>query len=165
MEEYTGIEEYPGTEEHGEGKEGKVECTKGCLIAFGIFMAIAAGFLFLMYKFFIPVDYRHFTPKRTAYVEELYKMDFDGATLKNFRQIPLGHEYQLTLYTDDPEKLMEGFHGSSMELAYEKPDGSLLQYRGSADGEHSIMADFTPNDDKKGKYKGLFVYVTETMPS
>ncbi|MBO4878445.1 MAG: hypothetical protein J5501_10595 [Ruminococcus sp.] len=155
------MKEYSGIEENGEVKEGKVDCTKGCLKAFGIFMALAVGFLFLMYKVFIPSEYRHFTPKRTAYVEDLYQMDFDGATLKKFQHIPLGREYQLTLYTDDPKKLMEGFHGSSMEFVYEAPDGSLLQYRGSADGEHSIMVDFTPNDDKKGKYKGLFVYETD----
>ena len=135
---------------------------KGCTTAIIIVLIIIVGFLAASYKLFFPVNYHYFNEKRIAEVEEMYKISLDDAVPVSYRQILLGHEFDLILYTDDHKKLMDTFTGYSMEFLYEEPSGSFVQYKGSADGEHDILVQFDKVDNKKGKYKGVLQYIIET---
>ena len=125
-----------------------------------VVLFVIAGLFYLMYRTMIPVDYHRFNAERIAEVEDLYKISLDDAVPERFKQILLGHEYQLVLYTDDYEKLMDSFTGDGMNLKREAPDKSNVEYRG-IDNHHEIMVSFKKVDDKKGKYRGLFRYLLD----
>lgn len=132
---------------------------KAEIILFVVIFVIA-GLFYLMYRTMISVDYHRFNAERIAEVEDMYKISLDDAVPERFKQILLGHEYQLVLYTDDYEKLMDSFTGDGMNLKREAPDKSNIVYQGM-DNDYEIMVSFKKVDDKKGTYRGLFQYILD----
>ena len=127
-----------------------------------IVAAVLFAFSLIVYKSFIPVDYRHFNKKRIRKIEEEYKISLDDTEPVRYWKPALAQDTIscFDFYTDDYEKFMESFHGEKITSFREYEDSGAVEYECHVEDDHYFKVTFKKSD---GRYKGKLTYYRDDV--
>lgn len=121
-----------------------------------IVAAVLFAFSLIVYKSFIPVEYRYFNKKRIRKIEEEYKISLDDTKpIRYWKPMAQDTISCFDFYTDDYKKVMDSFHGEKITSFTVYEDSGDVEYECHVEDNRYFYVKFKKKD---GRYKGKLIY-------
>ncbi|NLT10406.1 MAG: hypothetical protein GXY08_13060 [Ruminococcus sp.] len=121
-----------------------------------IVAAVLFAFSLIVYKSFIPVEYRYFSSKRIKKIENEYKISLDNTKpIRYWKPMAQDTISCFDFYTDDYKKVMDSFHGEKITSFTVYEDSGDVEYECHVEDNRYFYVTFKKKD---GRYKGELIY-------